>query len=85
MPDTSSIVVSEIGADHFGVGEHGVGRALRDLAAGIHDDAAVAQRADRVHDMLDQQDGHAFAAQRAHQRDTLLQLGRIEAGEPFVE
>ncbi len=38
-----------------------------------------------MHDMLDDNDGAAFRAQPLDQCDTDLELGRIEAGEPFVE
>src|SRR5438105_88841 len=84
-PDTSSIGLSEIGAHDVRIGEHAGGRTFGNLAAGIHDDAAVAQRADRVHHVLDQDNRQAFVAQRAHQADAGAKLRWIEAGEPFVE
>src|SRR5918994_6670407 len=85
-PLTSSIgVVPEIGADHFRVGEN-LGRQARgDQPAGVHHQAAMAERADGVHHVLDQQDGDALPAQASDQADALFQLGRVEAGQPFVE
>ena len=82
-PQASAL--SEIGADHLPVGEHGGGRPFGDLAAGIHHHAAVAKRANGVHHMLDDDDGQTFLAQHLHQRDADLQFGWIEAGEPLVE
>jgi len=73
-------------AIHFAViGEHFGRRPLGDLGAAVHDDAAVAQAADRVHDVLDDDDGAALGAQLLDERNADLELGRIEAGEPFVE
>src|SRR4029453_10501174 len=83
---TSSIgAVPEIGADHFGVGQDFGRQAGGDQPAGVHHQAAMAKRADGIHDVLDQQDGDALPAQATDQGDALLQLGRIEAGQPFVE
>ena len=82
----ASAALRKIGADDRRIGEHVGGRAFGDLAAAVHHDAAVAQRADRVHDMLDQHDGDAVVASATGSASMpIMQLGRIEAGEPFVE
>src|SRR5262245_66336618 len=82
---TSSIRLSKVGADHFLVSEHGCRRSFRDHATGIHYDATVAERADHIHHVLDDDDRQPFFAQNFYQRDADLQFGRIETGEPLIE
>lgn len=65
--------------------EHGGRRPLGNLAPCVHHDAAVAERSNGVHHMLDNNDGKPFLPQHLHQGDGDLQLGRIKASQPFVE
>jgi hypothetical protein len=81
----ASIGVPEIGPDHLGVGQNLAWRAFCNLGAAVHHDAAITQAADRVHDVLDDDDGAAFGTKLLDQGDTGAQLGRVEAGEPFIE
>src|SRR5690606_25573846 len=52
MFSSRSIVHPQIGVHDFGVGQDGLRRALGDLLARIEHDAVVAQRTDRLHDVL---------------------------------
>ena len=49
-------------------------RALRDLDAAVHHHAAVAERADGIHHVFDNEDGTAFATQLFDQRYACFQL-----------
>lgn len=79
------MIVPQIGPHHFRVAERSNVGPSAIFAAGIHHHAAAAQRPDRIHDMLDQKDGHAALFQRADKFDAGQEFGRIEARQPFVE
>ena len=60
-------------------------QALGELLAEIEHDDAVRQAHDRLHQVLDHQDGHAALADAADDADHVLDLGRVEAGQHLVE
>jgi len=78
-------VGAEVGVEHRRVLRDGGGRAVGDLLARGHHHHAFAEVHDEAHVVLDQQDGHAFVGQRAHEARELGGLGVVEAGRGLVE
>src|SRR6516165_11738828 len=60
-------------------------RAVRDDAALCERQDFVRKAHDRLHHVLDEDDGGAAVPDRANERQHLGNFGRIESGEHFIE
>jgi len=79
------MAAAEIGFDHRRFAHHGVGRAAGDDVTLIENENMPRERHDHFHDVLDDDDGDAVLVNATHQRNGLLQFGRCQSGERFVE
>src|SRR5262249_20799231 len=69
--------IAEIGFDHLRIPRHLGRRAFGELLAVIEHDDAIGQAHDRLHQMLDDQNGDAAIANAAYYCNHVLDLGWI--------
>src|SRR5690606_2868201 len=77
--------LAQVGGHHVGA-RHDFGRRPfgQDFSL-IENDDAVAQRHDRAHDVLDEQDGGALRAYALYQGHGFVDLGGRKARQHFIE
>src|SRR5262249_20819745 len=75
----------EIGLYHPLVARHCVGRALADEGAMVQHEDAVGEGEHHLHQMLDDQDGHALRGDAADQVERRVDFAGIEPGIHLVE
>src|SRR5690348_1536528 len=79
------MTAAEIGFDHGRLAHHRVRRAAGNHATLVENQNMAGQGHDHFHDVLDDDDGDPALMNAAHQRNRVLQFGRRQPGERFIE